>query len=64
LGHVGSEDGEIASLPEKFEAELNLAGGCGSACDCASGSGKTGRVRSSRRREDNQVWRVEIGSVQ
>jgi len=42
--YVGSGDGAIASLPEKFEAELNLAGGCRSTGDRASGSGKAGRV--------------------
>jgi len=41
--YVGSGDGAVASLPEKFEAELNLAGGCRSTGDRASGSGKAGR---------------------
>jgi hypothetical protein len=36
--------GSLLPYQEKFEAELNLAGGCRSTGDRASGSGKAGRV--------------------
>lgn len=61
---VGTEAGDFAFLPEKFQTKLNLTCGCRSSGDGAGGSGEARCVGSGRRREDNQVWRVEIGSVQ
>ena len=50
-------------LPKQFQAELNLARSCGRAGDGAGGAGQAGEICGRGRREDNQIWCVEIRAI-